>query len=429
MAPAVKPPKPGKTGTPKGMEGVRPGSPQAIKAGYKPPSPPKASGKPGGAPFAVSFNANGTTTLKPPTAASVAAPPPPPTAAPVTPFNYANAFLADYRYAPGLASITRSQLGIEQKYGVRLRRAPNGLPMYRLAGSPQGSGNVTTTIDPVTGTTRYVNAAGVEVAPATLELDYEVLKPGDPGYSEGAFGSQTMASANRQLGLGDTAAQAGARRSGMRASSQLQEVAALQAAIRGLTTGVAGEFEGTTDRYAALLNQIYPDLVKRAGDYSATPPAAETPAAPSAPSYAGAPTDQTTYAGYALPPARSPLSAGPAGEFMRMITSITEAGGAGGGTYGWKDQITSLEKMKTTYSLTPQQIKYVDDKIAAIRKANTKTSNTTTPAPSAPAPAPSRPAPAPAPTSVPKPSGAGAMYERRGPWQYLGKARGWVKVG
>jgi hypothetical protein len=41
VAPAIKIPKPGKTGTPKGMEGVRPGSAQAIKAGYKPPKPPK----------------------------------------------------------------------------------------------------------------------------------------------------------------------------------------------------------------------------------------------------------------------------------------------------------------------------------------------------------------------------------------------------
>jgi hypothetical protein len=42
VAPAIKIPKPGKTGTPKGMEGVRPGSAQAIKAGYKPPKPPSS---------------------------------------------------------------------------------------------------------------------------------------------------------------------------------------------------------------------------------------------------------------------------------------------------------------------------------------------------------------------------------------------------
>jgi len=29
--------------------------------------------------------------------------------------------------------------------------------------------------------------------------------------------------------------------------------------------------------------------------------------------------------------------------------------------------------------------------------------------------------------NVPKPTKPGALYERRGPWQYLGKARGWVK--
>jgi hypothetical protein len=85
VAPAIKIPKPGKTGTPKGMEGVRPGSAQAIKAGYKPPKPPKPPARPGGArvPFAVSFNPDGTTTLKPPpaaprAAAAPAAPPPPP---------------------------------------------------------------------------------------------------------------------------------------------------------------------------------------------------------------------------------------------------------------------------------------------------------------------------------------------------------------
>lgn len=39
-------------------------------------------------------------------------------------------------------------------------------------------------------------------------------------------------------------------------------------------------------------------------------------------------------------------------------------------------------------------------------------------------PAASAPAAA---ATVPRPTGAGRMYERRGPWQYLGANRGWVK--
>jgi hypothetical protein len=44
VAPAIKIPKPGKTGTPKGMEGVRfPSAPRLRQSGYKLPYRPEAA--------------------------------------------------------------------------------------------------------------------------------------------------------------------------------------------------------------------------------------------------------------------------------------------------------------------------------------------------------------------------------------------------
>ena len=379
MAPAIKIPKPGKTGTPKGMEGVRPGSAQAIKAGYKPPKPPKPLARPGGARvrFAVSFSPGGTTTLQPPpaaprAAAAPAAPPPPPPAAPTTPFNYANAFLADPRYATGLAGITQTQLGIGSKYGFTLNRdttegsPTKGMVLYRVPGTEPGKGNITGRIDPVTGAYTYVDPSGKVYDVTKLELDVIPIKRGEAGYLEGGLGQAAAGSEKQQFAIGDTAAQAGARRSGMRASSSAMESQAFQNALRGLNVGAAADLGGATNRYADLLNSIFPDLVKKAGEYE-TPPV-ETPAAPAPEAAAPAAPE---YAGYNTPgaPTSGPLSAGPGGQFMTMIGDVTLERNTNNAAIR---QGLRAFLNNPAYQLTPQQIRYINSLITGRYKGNKK---------------------------------------------------------
>lgn len=427
MAPAIKLPKPGKTGTPKGMEGVRPGSPQAIRAGYKPPRPPKAPGKPGGAPFAVSFNADGSTTLKPPAApAATAAPPAATTTTVTTPGTPPNAawWQSQYTSNPSFLltdpTLRAAQNQTSTNYGYVINRdttegsptkgqayyrAPKidpvtkkpvldetGKPVYLATGILQ-------TFDDA-GKPIYKDAAGKVYAPADLEMDINRIAKGQEGYLEGALGAAEATSEKNQFGIGDVAARAGLRRSGMRGQASAAETGALQSALSGLTKRAAGELTGIDKQYADMFSAIFKDLAPQAAALAApttttveapaaapAAPAAETPVAPT---YAGQPTDQTSYAGYGQPQSGSTLSAGPGGQFLKMIDDITiSSQAAGGGTFGWKDQVSALERMKKTYSLTPRQIKYLDDKIDAIRKANARTSNATIP-PAKPKPKPSK---------------------------------------
>jgi hypothetical protein len=242
----------------------------------------------------------------------------------------------------------------------------------------------------------YKDSTGKVYAPADLEMEINRIAKGQEGYLEGALGAAEATSERNQFGIGDVAARAGARRSGMRGQASAAETGALQSALSGLTKRAAGELTGIDKQYADLYSNIFKTLAPQAAALAApTTTTTEVPVAPTAPSveapvsptYAGAPTDQTSYAGYGRPSSGSRLSAGPSGEFMTMINGIIQPTAAGGGTYGWKDQVTSLEQMKKTYSLTPNQIKFIDDKIDALKKANAKTSNTTIP-PAKPKPKP-----------------------------------------
>jgi hypothetical protein len=242
----------------------------------------------------------------------------------------------------------------------------------------------------------YKDSAGNVYKPADLEMEINRIAKGQEGYLEGALGAAEATSEKNQFGIGDVAARAGARRSGMRGQASAAETGALQSALAGLTGKAAGELTGIDKQYADLYSAIFKGLAPQAAALAAptttevpVAPAAPTPEAPVAPTYDGAPTDQTSYAGYGQPKTGSPLSQGPNGEFMKMINGIVQPTAAGGGTYGWKDQVTSLEQMKKTYSLTPNQIKFIDDKIDALKKANAKTSNTTIP-PAKPKPKPAK---------------------------------------
>jgi len=424
VAPAIKIPKVEKTNTPKGMEGVRPGSPKAVAAGFKPPKPPKAPKAPGGPPMVVSFNADGTTTLKAPAAPSVSSTTTTPTAAP-TPVVDANwwtrQITSDPRFLRSDYILRGQQNTIGSKYGLSIKRDASGNAVYKSRTNPSLS-NITQSGYDDAGRPVYKTDTGVVVPAGDLEMEFVEITPGEAGYGSTLVGSTNLASQGRQYGIGDVAARAGASRSGMRASSSAQETSALQSALRNLGMSAASEYAGIDQRYADLVNTIFEDLSKVAGDIVPTTPAPTSAADATAPTYAGQPTDQTTYAGYGLPKSGSPLSAGPNGDFMRVVEGITISSGAAGGGMGYDAKKKSLELVKSTYSLTPQQIRWIDNWIA-----NNKPKPSAAPsAPSAPAATPSRPS---APANVPKPSGAGAMYERRGPWQYLGKARGWVRVG
>lgn len=242
----------------------------------------------------------------------------------------------------------------------------------------------------------YKDSTGKVYAPSELEMEINRIAKGQEGYLQGALGSAEATSEKNQFGIGDVAARSGARRSGMRGQASAAETSALQSALAGLTGKAAGELTGIDKQYADLYSGIFKTLAPKAEALAAST-TTEVPVAPTAPSvetpvpptYAGAPTDQTSYAGYGRPSSGSRLSAGPGGEFMTMINGIIQPTAAGGGTYGWKDQVTSLEQMKKTYSLTPNQIKFIDDKIDALKKANVKTSNTTIP-PAKPKPKPAK---------------------------------------
>jgi hypothetical protein len=329
--------------------------------------------------MAVSFNPDGTTTLKPPpaaprAAAAPAAPPPPPVApaAPTTPFNYADAFLADPRYATGLAGITQTQLGIGSKYGFTLNRdttegsPTKGMVLYRVPGTEPGKGNITGRIDPVTGAYTYVDPSGKVYDVTNLELDVIPIKRGEAGYLEGGLGQAAAGSEKQQFAIGDAAAQAGARRSGMRASSSAMESQALQNALRGLNVGAAGELGGTTNRYADLLNSIFPDLVKKAGEYE-TPPV-ETPAAPAPEAAAPAAPE---YLGYNQAPTPPPgtLGAGPGGAFMTMIGDLTLERNTNDAAI--RQGLRALLN-NPAYQLSPQQIRYINSLITGRYKGNKK---------------------------------------------------------
>ena len=368
MAPKILIPKPNQTNTPKGMEGVRPGSPAAIKAGYKPPKPLKG---PGGPPMTVSFNADGTTTSKPKTTTTTAnLTPPPATPAPRASYDYSAGFAADPRYAPGIANIAANQVGIGNQYGLVINRDTNpssptyGMAMWLAPGQEPGTGTITAKIDPVTGLSVYSDATGKVFDVKDITIDIRELKPGEPGYLKGSIGNTTAQSQNQQYNIGNQSAQGGARRSGMRSSVAAMEVGALQGALSNLGLGSATAFRGTTDDYLKLLNAIFPDQADKAAALASagtTPPApvVETPSVV-IPDAAPNNTDPITQTGLVSGQA---LSGGPEGQFMgtvRGVLAIREISP--------KARIEQLRFIGRNYALTPQQRRYLDNEIEKFRK-------------------------------------------------------------
>ena len=133
-----------------------------------------------------------------------------------------------------------------------------------------------------------------------------------------------------------------------------------------MNVGAAGELGGTTNRYADLLNSIFPDLVKKAGEYE-TPPV-ETPAAPAPEAAAPAAPE---YLGYNQAPTPPPgtLGAGPGGAFMTMIGDLTLERNTNDAAI--RRGLRALLN-NPAYQLSPQQIRYINSLITGRYKGNKK---------------------------------------------------------
>ena len=268
-----------------------------------------------------------------------------------------------------MAGITQSQLGIGEKYGSYLNRDAKGMVMYRVPGTEPGAGNISARVDPVTGTFTYVDPSGKEYKVTELEIDVVPIKRGQAGYLLGALGQTAAGSEKQQFAVGDAAAQAGLRRSGMRASSSAMESQALQNALRNLSIGQGQDYLGTTNRYADLLNTIFPDLVKKAGEYAAAP--VETPAAPEAPAPEAAAPAAPEYLGYNQAPTPPPgtLGAGPGGAFMTLVGDLTLERNTNDAAI--RQGLRALLN-NPAYQLTAQQKAYINSLITGRYKGNKK---------------------------------------------------------
>jgi len=365
-------PRAGRTGTPAGMQGVRPGSAAAIAAGYVPPGrrrpTRRPTRRPGGAPFAPSFNADGTTTLVPPRTAAVdvtsgTIPPATSTAAAPPAFVptsswWSQQFTADPRYMTSAPVLEGRRTQIGQAYGFTIARNDQNLPLYKSAGGATG---ITQGFDD-NGAIVYKDAQGNTYKPSELQLDIRRVGRGDAGYLEGAFGGAEAGSERRQFEIGDVASQAGIRRSGMRGQAGLAETAALQAALAGLTGRSAAELAGVETDYAQLYREIYGDLAKKAEELAAAQPvAAEVPAevpaeAPAAPSGAAPVAGGGTVnpAGqYTPPPAGGALSMRAFNNTLNEILGPPSQRGPQPMT--GRDRVRALRNVYDNYQLTPAQ--------------------------------------------------------------------------
>lgn len=366
--------RPGKTGTPPGMEGVRPGSPQAVAAGYKPPKPPKPPGRPGGAPFSPSFNPDGTTTLKPP--APPAAPAPSTTTTTIA-FKpdaswWSRQFAADPRYLQSAPMLRSKEEGTAASYGYRIMRSPSGQTMFKSKAT--GMGGITQVVDekgnPILddrGAFQYKDAQGNVYSPADLEMDIQRIQKGEAGYLEGALGAAEAGSEKRQFDIGDVASRTvGARRSGMRRSAADMESQALQSALAGLIGRAAGEFGGIQSEYRDLYNQIYSDLLKSA---ATTPGTEVTTATPGTPAPETTTIPGGTYGQNVTVGAGGALSGGPGGEFMKVISNATLERNTSD-----KQIRQNLQSILSNpaFKLTAQQRRYIQSLITGRYKGNKK---------------------------------------------------------
>lgn len=307
---------------------------------------------PGGVPVAPRLTA-------PEAAAPPAAPAPvaPPSFTPTSSW-WSQQFTADPRYMTSAPVLEGRRTQIGQAYGFTIARNDQGLPLYKSAGGATG---ITQGFDD-NGAIVYKDSQGNTYKPSELQLDIRRVGPGEAGYLEGAFGGAEAGSERRQFEIGDVAAQAGIRRSGMRGQAGLAETAALQAALAGLTGRSAAELAGVETDYAQLYREIYGDLAKKAEELAAAQPvAAEVPAeapaeAPAAPSGAAPVAGGGTVnpAGqYTPPPASGALSMQAFNNTLNEILGPPSQRGPQPMT--GRDRVRALRNVYDNYQLTPAQ--------------------------------------------------------------------------
>ena len=181
-------------------------------------------------------------------------------------------------------SLRASQNQTSSNYGYRINRdvgdgsATKGQAYYRAPkidsvtkkpvldadGNPTYlATNILQTFDDK-GNPIYKDSAGKKYAPADLEMDIQRIAKGEAGYLSGALGAAEATSEKNQFSIGDVAARAGARRSGMRGQASSAETSALQSALSGLTQKAAGELTGIDKQYADLYSSIFKGLTPKA---------------------------------------------------------------------------------------------------------------------------------------------------------------------
>ena len=199
----------------------------------------------------------------------------------------------------------------------------------------------------------YKDSTGKVYAPADLEMEINRVAKGQAGYLEGALGNAEATSERNQFGIGDVAARAGARRSGMRGQASAAETGALQGALAGLTQKAAGELTAIDKQYNDLYTGIFRSLAPKA-EALAAPTTTEVPVAPEAPGVpAAAPnnTNPVTEAGLVDGQA---LSGGPQGQFMSQANAIVAQRDA-----PYSQIVASLNALKR-FALTPQQLRWIE---------------------------------------------------------------------
>lgn len=270
-------------------------------------------------------------------------------------------FSADPRWLQAAPSLRAREEGTAASYGYNIARNSLGQPLFKSAS--KGISGITQAVDdkgnPLlddNGAFIYKDAQGNTYSPSDLQMDIRRIERGQAGYLQGQLGAAEAESEQRQYGIGNVAAQSGARRSGMRAQASDAETRALQGALSNLATRAGGEFSGIQSDYLTLYNQIFGDLLKEAGNTPAATVTTETPAAaaetPSATTVPGG--GSVNAAGQYTPPAAgSALS--PQAFNNTLDEIIGPASQRGPQPMSKASRIKALRNLYDSYQLTPQQ--------------------------------------------------------------------------
>lgn len=356
MATGIRVPNPNRTGTPRGMEGVRPGSPKAIAAGYRPPRAPRVT------PSAAA----GTTIQTPPKTQTVTTT----TSTPPGQDWWSSQIGSRVALSASTPVLTAAQNQIGSSYGLTLRRnTTNNQPLFRLANQAAGTGTIEQSGFDSSGNPIYKDAAGnvIDVRQTPVSLDYVAIKPGEAGYLEGSLGRTAATSANTQQAIAEAAAARGARRSGMREYGARSETQNLQSALAGLAERAGGEYATNLGKWAELYTQIQQGLLPDAAALAApTTTTTEVPVVSTSAS-----TAEPSYSGYNAPgtPSGGALSGGPGGDFMKIIGNVTLERNTNDAAI--RQGLRALLN-NSAYRLTAQQKAYINSLIAGRYKGNKK---------------------------------------------------------